>query len=167
MKNLVLFDIDGTLADDRHRYPYVLAGDYEQYFAYDNLMKDPVYVAGRALLEELASLGWDIGYLTARLERNRPATVDWLREQGFPDGVHLFLRPEADIEVRPPRYKATIVADLLKYSGYEDVVLVDNDPHVIARIVEECGERHAFFAAWDQNPETASLSRVQSRISFS
>ena len=161
MKKLVLFDMDGTLSDDRQRKPLADAQDWDGYFSYDAQMADAVYGHGRALYEEMLFNGWEIGYLTARLERNRLATVDWLTRFGFINPGRAILRPELLSAYRPPRFKSLMVGALISLEEYDEIVLVDNDPEVVERVAADHGDRFTFFADWDQDPETASLAIVQ------
>jgi hypothetical protein len=154
---LCLWDIDGTLSDDRHRSHFYEAGNWEAYFAYENQISDPVYPEALALYQEMKASGWTMGYLTARLERNRPATLDWLRINDFDNPDSAILRPEDLSSMRPPRFKSEKLAQLVLSGDYEDVVLVDNDPLVIDRVVEDLGSEYVFHASWDQNPITRSL----------
>lgn len=160
MTKLVLWDFDGTMSDDRHRRDLYHEKRYAEYFGYEQQMADPPYPEAMALYAEMKLEGWEMAYLTARLERNRPATEDWIRKHGLDIGA-VFMRPEAMNLVRPPKFKSQIVGRLIASGEYERVVLVDNDPLVVERIKEDHGEEHIFFASWDQNPEMSSIQNVQ------
>jgi hypothetical protein len=151
MTKLLLWDLDGTLSDDSQRQHHYLNKNWSEYFSYDAQMADPVYPQALALYNEMLASGWTMGYLTARLERNRQATVDWLILHGFenPDGA--IMRPEEDYLIRPPRFKSMVVGNLLSSGHYDDVVLVDNDPLVVERVSDDLGSAHVFQAMWDAN----------------
>ena len=157
MTKLLLWDMDGTLSNDGHRKDLYLNKQYLEYFSYDAQMADTVYPEARALYNEMKADGWVMGYLTARLERNRPATTDWLTLHGFDSPETAILRPEADHIVRPPRFKAVVIGDIIEHGGYDQVVMVDNDPLVVERIAADYGDEFVFHADWDQHPETASI----------
>lgn len=160
MSKLLLWDLDGTLSDDRQRQHLYQEQRWAEYFSYEAQMSDPVYPEARALYEEMKSQGWEMGYLSARLERNRPASFDWLTKHGFDNPHRLYLRPEADSIIRPARFKAAVLEDFIDFGGYDFVVLVDNDPLVADRIRTTLGEQHFFFASWDKNPQTASIAAI-------
>ncbi len=148
MPKLALFDLDGTLSNDDHRQHLYQQQQWADYFSYDAQMADPVWPEGRALYEEMILDGWDIGYLTARRERNRQASVDWLTLHEFVNPDSVILRPEADANIRPPKFKAIVVEDFIKHSLYDAVVLIDNDPLVVERIRADLGEEFVFHARW-------------------
>lgn len=161
MTKLILFDMDGTLSDDRQRHHLYLNGEFEEYFSYQAQIADPPYEAAVALYDEMVNRkGWVPGYLSARLERNRPASVDWLTINGFANADSIFLRPEELSHMRPPRFKSLKVGELIDTGRYDSIVVVDNDPLVIERITEDHGAGYAFFADWDMNPKMASIQNV-------
>jgi hypothetical protein len=149
--------MDGTLADDRQRRHFYQEKQWDKYFSYAAIMADSVYAPARALYEEMKSNGWAMGYLTARLERNRQATVDWLMANSFDNPHTAILRPEESADLRPAEFKTAVLADLLASERYDSVILVDNDPLVVARVTEELGSHHVFFASWDENPAMSSI----------
>ena len=79
----VVFDLDGTLANDTHRRNLILRDvdnpkDYEAYHsqcAYDE-PNHPVVEVARMVLER----GHDVEIWTARPEKYRPETDRWLQE---------------------------------------------------------------------------------------
>lgn len=159
MTKLLLWDMDGTLSDDRHRQKYRDEGDYEKYFDYDAMMADPVYEEALALYREMKLDNWEMGYLTARLERNRPATVDWLTRNGFEKAESAYLRPEIYSRLRPPKFKSMLVGQLIESKAFERVVLVDNDLEVVRRVTEDHGAESVFFAEWGvEDPSPALLT---------
>ena len=77
-----VFDIDGVLADVRHRLHHVerRPKDWPGFFAaMDD--DDPLEV-GVALARDLAAEGNDLVYLTGRNEAHRAVTEGWLRRHG-------------------------------------------------------------------------------------
>lgn len=156
MTKLALFDLDGTLSNDSARQQMYQEKRWAEYFSYDAQMADPVWPEGRALYEEMIRDGYYVGYLTARLYRNHQASVDWLTLHGFVNPESVILRLESEHTVRPPQFKARVVADLLRSGKWDNVVLIDNDPLVIECVSEEVGPAHAFHATWS--------SRESSRV---
>lgn len=123
---MAVVDIDGVLADVRHRLHHVGAGpkDWDAFFA--AAPQDPLLAQGRETVARLGEV-YDIVYLSGRPERCRRDTADWLRRHGLPDG-EVLLRPAGDR--RPARLLKVEVLDRL--SAQRPVaVLVDDDPSVL------------------------------------
>jgi phosphoglycolate phosphatase-like HAD superfamily hydrolase len=119
-------DIDGVLADVRHRLRFVAQRpkDWEAFFA--RAAQDTVLPEGEHTVRKLAEV-YDIVYLSGRPERLRRVTEDWLHDHDLPAGpVHL--RPPDDY--RPSRYYKV---DMLRRLARDRtvVVLVDDDPRVL------------------------------------
>lgn len=119
---LAVIDLDGVVADVRHRLRFVEARpkDWRSFFA--AAPKDPVLEEGRRVVEALAAVH-DLVYLSGRPEFCREDTLDWLAEHGLPDApVHM--RPWGDH--RPGReLKVDRLRDLAR--DREIAVLVDDD----------------------------------------
>jgi len=126
---IVVFDIDGVLADARHREHH-LAGrprDWDAFFA--GVGEDPVIEAGRdRLLGEAAR--HVVVLLSGRPERCRSDTLDWLAVRGFPV-LRLVLRPDED-----HRPAADFKASAIGLIGAPDqvAVVVDDDPLIVERL---------------------------------
>lgn len=118
-------DIDGVLADVRHRLHHVAARpkDWEAFFA--AAAQDPPLDEGLRVARELAAVA-DIVYLSGRPERLRADTLAWLERHDLPEG-ELHLRPRNDF--RPARVLKVEVLDRLS-TQRPVTVLVDDDPHV-------------------------------------
>lgn len=125
---VAVIDIDGVLADVRHRLRHVRARprDWDAFFA--EASADPVLEDGRAEARAAAASGLGIIYLTGRPERCRVDTVQWLGLHGLPPG-DLVMRRDSD---RRP-------AKLVKVDALRDVsrsrevaYLLDDDEEVLA-----------------------------------
>ena len=123
---LAVVDIDGVLADVRHRLHHVAhpPKDWDAFFA--AAPDDPVLEQGRETVTRLAQV-FDVVYLSGRPERCREDTVTWLRDQAMPDGPVL-LRPQGDR--RPARLVKVETLDRLSVDR-SIAVLVDDDPLVL------------------------------------
>jgi phosphoglycolate phosphatase-like HAD superfamily hydrolase len=128
---VAVFDIDGVVADVRHRLHHVnrRPKNWAAFFAAAD--RDPPLAEGIALATEYAqthALVW----LTGRPERLRRVTERWLKRNGLPTEV-LFMRPNNDR--RPSReFKS---AQLRAIGAQSEVaVVVDDDPEVVARLKE-------------------------------
>lgn len=140
-RGLAAVDLDGVLADVRHRLHHVRSRpkDWSAFFA--AAADDLVLEDGRVVADRLA-LDHDLLYLSGRPERCRVDTEDWLRRHGLPPAP-VWLRPEGDH--RPARQ---LKVDLLRRLQRDQpvAVLVDDDPAVCAA-AEQAGFT-VFRATW-------------------
>jgi len=123
---LAVVDIDGVVADVRHRLHHVAGRpkDWPAFFA--AAADDGVLAEGAETARRLAEV-YDLVYLSGRPERLRRVTEQWLDEHGLPQG-RLLLRPADDY--RPSRlYKVEALRSLA--ADRTVVVLVDDDPRVL------------------------------------
>ncbi|HEU0016022.1 MAG TPA: HAD family acid phosphatase [Longimicrobium sp.] len=92
----VIWDLDGTLADDRARAHFVeveqgRARDWESYF--DAIDQDPPIAASMEVLRAMHGAGLRVLFLTGRPEYTRPKTERWLRANGLTEYDELVMRP--------------------------------------------------------------------------
>jgi hypothetical protein len=123
---IAVVDIDGVLADVRHRLHHVTSQpkDWDAFFA--GAPEDPLLGQGAETARRLAEV-YDLVYLSGRPERCRRDTLDWFRRHGLPAG-ELLLRPRGDY--RPSRVVKVEALDRLSADATV-VVLVDDDPQVL------------------------------------
>jgi hypothetical protein len=124
---LAVVDIDGVVADVRHRLHLVESRpkQWAEFFA--AAAADPPLDVGVTLVRELAA-DHDVIWLTGRPERTRAATETWLAAQGLPT-ASLLMRGDRDF--RPAR--VTKRDELRRLRRSRDVrVVVDDDPEVVA-----------------------------------
>ncbi|MCX9192794.1 hypothetical protein C3Y87_15505 [Carbonactinospora thermoautotrophica] len=121
-----VIDIDGVLADVRHRLHHVSRRpkDWDRFFA--AAVDDPPLAEGIALVRQLAGTH-RIVYLTGRPFRCRQDTLDWLAKHDLPSGRLLMRRPG---DFRPARVTKL---ELLRRLACERpvTVLVDDDIQVV------------------------------------
>lgn len=122
-----VLDIDGVLADVRHRVHHVARRpkDWTAFFA--AAPADPVLPEGLAVAQQLVDEGLAVVYLTGRPERCRADTVAWLRRHGLPEGP---LHMRRDRDRRPARVTKLDVLRRLTGGG-EVAVVVDDDAAVV------------------------------------
>jgi hypothetical protein len=149
---LAVIDLDGVVADVRHRLHHVSGPrrDWDAFF--DGISDDAVLPEGRAVVDRLAT-DHEIVYLTGRPERTRKQTDEWLARHQLPQG-RVIMRPEGDR--RParqvkPRLLRSLAADR------QVAVVVDDDVAVCAAL-EKDGWR-VLRADW--MPQTPTLRRAQ------
>jgi hypothetical protein len=126
---LAVFDVDGVVADVRHRLKYLnrRPKDWAGFFAAAG--GDPPLATGVDLAREWAA-SHDLVWLTGRPEHLRPVTERWLRHQKLPV-ERLLMRPAHDR--RPAKF---FKSDQIRALAAEtDVaVVVDDDPDVVAEL---------------------------------
>jgi len=126
---LAVFDVDGVVADVRHRLRHVARGrkNWNAFFA--AAADDPPLEIGVALAREWAA-EHDLVWLTGRPEHLRRVTERWLRAQRLPV-PRLEMRPPDDR--RPAKF---FKADRLRALAAETevAVVVDDDPEVVAEL---------------------------------
>jgi hypothetical protein len=123
---LAVIDIDGVLADVRHRLHHVQAPPKDWAAFFTAAPADPLLHQGHETVTKLAEV-FDIVYLSGRPERCREDTLAWLRRHDLPGG-EVLLRPPGDH--RPARL---VKVEALRRLSAERIVavLVDDDPLVL------------------------------------
>jgi len=91
--SVVFLDIDGVLANTRHREHYVAARPKNWIGFFSEMGKDSLHSEGRRLYRKLVDRGATIIYLTGRNEHYRTLTSEWLEDQGFSLEWDLVMRP--------------------------------------------------------------------------
>jgi hypothetical protein len=123
---VAVVDIDGVLADVRHRLHHVTGRpkDWPAFFA--GAADDGLLAEGERTVRALAG-AYEIVYLSGRPEHLRGVTESWFRSHGLPPG-RLVLRPDGDF--RPSRiFKVEELRRLARSRTV--VVLVDDDDRVL------------------------------------
>lgn len=122
---LAVFDIDGVVADVRHRLHHLEGRRaYPAFFRAAD--RDPLLDAGARLVADLAR-EHEIVWLTGRPEWLRDVTRDWLAAHDLP-GTELHLRPGNDY--RPaPQYKLGV---LRRLAARGIAAVIDDDEQVVA-----------------------------------
>jgi hypothetical protein len=149
---LAVFDIDGVVADVRHRLHHLRRpGHWGAFFRAADA--DPLLVEGAALVADLAR-EHEIVWLTGRPEWLRRTTTGWLADHGLP-GTELHMRPDGDY--RPARVFKLGVLHRLRPRGI--AALIDDDAEVIDAAL--AAGHPAVLADWV--PRDRVLQRAQER----
>lgn len=122
----VVFDIDGVLADVRHRLHHLrrTPPDWRRFFG--GAGDDPPLAEGVALLRRHAG-NYPVAYVTGRPEFLRRVTRDWLTRHALPPGP-LLMRRHGDH--RPARIaKLELLVSLTAEAPI--ALVVDDDPDVV------------------------------------
>ena len=85
MRDIWVFDLDGTLADTRHRAHLKpdSKGHGEEWVPYSMACADDGVHEPMAHLFKMGALGHDCEIVTGRTEHARALTEDWLERKGF------------------------------------------------------------------------------------
>ena len=150
---LAVFDIDGVVADVRHRLHHLdRPKSWPAFFAAAG--EDALLPEGARLVADLAR-AHEIVWLTGRPAWLRDTTADWLARHGLP-GRELHLRPGRDY--RPARLYKLEVLQRLAPRGL--AAFVDDDPEVVTAAA--AAGFPALLAEW--LPRTAALRDAQERL---
>ena len=152
MRPLAVFDVDGVLADVRHRLRFVQSRpkDWDAFF--DAAVDDPPLAAGVELARESAQ-DCEVVYVTGRPERCRADTLAWFARHGLPQG-QLSMRRRRDF--RPARVAKLEL--LQRLAGDREVAVVVDDDEQVCDAYEKAGFR-VLRARWMS--EQPTLTRAQ------
>ncbi len=143
---LAVFDVDGVLADVRHRLHHLARRpkDWDAFFG--AAVDDPPLAEGLLLARQSAQ-DCEVVYVTGRPERCREDTLAWFARHGLPEGRLAMRRPG---DRRPARLaKPQLLQRLAR--GRVVAVVVDDDEQV-CDAYERAGYR-VLRARWaDQAP---------------
>ena len=154
---LAVFDIDGVVADVRHRLRYVerRPKDWDAFF--DAARDDPPHAEGVALVKEHVEAGHDVVYLTGRPERCRRDTERWLDEHGI-GGFPVHMRPSND------RRPAAVVkvAKLAALAEEREVVVVVDDDDLVVEALRRSGWP-VLHADWESREAEQQATLLQAQ----
>lgn len=134
---IVIFDIDGVLADNSHRLDYALKDkNYDKFYSDEEVTKDTPILAGIELLKSL-SIDHDIHFVTGRNERCLGSTANWLMAQKIHPQANCQICIRDEHDYRPsPIVKVELLRDLLKELNAENEIglFIDDDPENVVAI---------------------------------
>ena len=132
--NVYIFDIDGVLADLRHRLCYRRSRDFDTFYEDSKVLADKLIQPGKELLRIMKQDGL-VAYATGRPEKTRKATIEWLHKNRLPL-CSVFMRKDGDF--RPsPEVKVEQVMEILGCCcGIDKVWFIDDDPKNVAAVEE-------------------------------
>ena len=127
---LAVFDIDGVLADVRHRLWTLESRPKDWHLFFALATQDAVLSQGLEAVEAELSRGRQVAYVSGRPDHCREDTREWLTRHGFP-GASLHLRPITDR--RPARL---VKPELLRALERDHLIVAvyDDDADVIATL---------------------------------
>ena len=126
MKNIILCDIDGTVANNDHRQHFLEGKkDWDGFF--NALDKDqPIYPIIDKIIEENKS-GKEIMFLTGRPERYKDLTKTWLKKY-FTFDIRILMRGDNDQRNKIITKKEIFIAN---FKRNEIDLVIDNDEELI------------------------------------
>jgi hypothetical protein len=125
--DLVIFDIDGTLADVSERIHHIKRKPKNWNAFNEGMAQDKAIHSMVRLCNILYAAGLHIILCSGRNERNRPETVDWLSRQGV-DYHELLLRRDEDY-----RSDSVVKRELIQAFDKSKILFVVEDR---SRVVE-------------------------------
>lgn len=157
-----VFDIDGTVADDRWRRSMIVGDDYDRY--HEASKEDqPI---NQHLVRTRASVGDCIIFATSRPERHRKITTRWLAEH-FTGEFVLVMRDNED--TRPSPHVKTDMLEKLKeqydirvvFDDREDVCeLLQVNGYETELILTCCDEQKQLVALPWEDPQQITAARL-------
>jgi hypothetical protein len=150
---LAVFDIDGVVADVRHRLHYLDRKPKDWGGFFRAAPNDSPLAHGQALVKAAAA-DHSIVWLTGRPDWMRVLTHSWLTEHDLPAG-ELLMRPRRDF--RPARVVKLDALRRLQPRGIE--FFIDDDPQVVD--AAKAAGFPAQLADWV--PHSSTLSNAQER----
>jgi uncharacterized HAD superfamily protein len=151
-----VFDIDGVVADVRHRLKYVERKPKNWFAFFAAAKKDSAHAEGVEMVKRL-SQDHEIIYVTGRPNHLRDDTEAWLSRNDI-GGHQLVMRPGGD-----RRPAATVKVELLRKLAKDRVVdlVVDDDAAVIAAVA--AAGFTTLHATWEKRAgeEQAALDTAQ------
>ena len=126
--NCYIVDIDGTIANTEHRIHYITNGHKNWEGWHANAHKDEPIDEIVAILDMAAAAGIKIVLCTARDEKCRQDTLDWLHANDIPYDA-LYMRKKGD-----RRDDDIIKFELLKdirADGYEPILVLEDRDRVV------------------------------------
>lgn len=138
---LVIFDIDGVLADNSHRNHLIPKeqGKTENWRAWNKLglFDAPIVQMCNLASAMVEQSSIQVGFLTARCEEGHFETLEWLRANIHPmvDPTSLMMR-QPDYNVSAPELKVQACRALKSNHNIEILTIFDDDPKVVEALVE-------------------------------
>lgn len=146
-KKLVLFDIDGVLADDSHRVQYALDKNWKRYFQLAPL--DTPLEEGVALANSYKDRpDVELQYLTGRRIDLYENTRMWLKHAAqVPNPERITMRGFAHRDILA-KYKVGVIKNAIEGGYFSSVLLYEDDPAVVDLVNETFGEGTAILTTW-------------------
>lgn len=145
-KKLVLFDIDGVLADDSHRVHFALDKQWGDYF--DRIHLDTPLSEGVDIAQMYSHRpDVEVQYLTGRRIDLYEKTRNWLAIHELPNPERITMRGFAHRDILS-KYKVGVIRNALEGGYFQSVLLYEDDPAVVELVNSTFGEGTAILTTW-------------------
>lgn len=134
---LVVFDIDGTLADNHHRIDYVKTTP-KDWAKYDAGINDDAVIEPMAEVFRSLSAFNTVVFATGRNERSRDATETWLQANGFIKYIeydNVYMRAANDFR-HDDIVKCEMLDQIIADYGKKPDLWFDDRPRVVRALRE-------------------------------
>lgn len=145
---IVVFDIDGVLADCSHRLHYLKDKNYDMFYSEGAMAGDrPIKSGFELLLAMFCNNNNVVWFFTGRPERTRQITEEWLRYY-LPDDLYyrtvqmIVMRKDGDYRPSPDVKSEMFDRVNVKPDADEPILFIDDDPE---NIVEVCNKFEGKF----------------------
>jgi len=163
MKNVIICDIDGTIADVRHRLHYIrnpdgskkkyAEADWDAFHAAcvdDPPFEDVIQIVTDLMFEYAASRSYKLHFLSGRNDTVREETVAWLERHVY---ENLFFMEHAELHMRKAndrRPDHEIKLEMVRQLGFtpDSVLCIFDDRQSVVDMWRKNGYRVLQVAAW-------------------
>jgi len=122
IKNVIICDLDGTLANIDHRREFLIGEkkDWKSFKRPENIYRDEVNVWCLDILKGMESLGYFVIFVSGRFEESREITQQWLKDKCGRDGRDpLYMRPDGDyrpdLEIKRQIFKEFLARERIAF----------------------------------------------------
>ena len=140
----IVVDLDSTLADNSHREHFIAEGreDGKDWESFHNAMEDDaVFSDVDGLLDSL--IATDIIFLTARDEKYRRKTVNWLKDKQIKFQGYLIMRDRPHSEETAADFKLRQLRILEEEYGHKPLFCLEDQMNITLKL------REAGFIVWN------------------
>ena len=131
--NCVILDLDGTLANCKHRLHFIEGPKKNWDLFFDNCLDD-IVIQPMFHLMNILSKDYKIVFITARPEKNRELTTEWLFKNNI-QYSELLMRKNVDYN-KSPIVKQQLVQQL-RSMGYNPIYSFDDRADCVAMFQSE------------------------------
>lgn len=131
MKQIIICDLDGTLADCTHRQHHVQGEGKKDWKAFFATMYDDVLNKNLNDILGLLSFKYDIYFVSARPDNYREVTKNWLLAAGEWEEENYFLYMRKAGDFRADTIVKQEILDQIKAEGVEILVAFDDRSSVV------------------------------------
>ena len=156
MKPIAIVDIDGTIADVRHRLHHIQGPGRKNWKAFFEAMDHDTPIPDMIRQVHELESDHEIIVVTGRPEHYRRRTEKWLKENGI-RYARLFMRPDGD---HRPDY--TVKAEVLREYPIGRVALAIDDREPVCDMWEKNGIRCIRVDNGEENKQVNELYREKS-----